>query len=221
MKHLLRYFCALVLLLSFASCNDDDEYVYPSVKLEFLSAYADGNGAIQKAVCDDGIEWTVIEDKSGSKFEANSSKRFIANMEQLEDHKAIIYSLLEVVCVNPLPAESEEFKDGIITKPVEMVSIWQGLSYINMVLSVKTHNSKHSFHFVEEQYTMDSDGNATVRVLLYHNSDIEEGYNTKRAYASIPIAQYMSVTCKQANIYFDYYGEDGERKECGPFIFKQ
>ena len=128
---------------------------------------------------------------------------------------------MEIGGVQQRVVEVDDIKADVIPKPVVMLSIWQGWSYIDMVLFVQTHNSKRSFHVVEEQYTMDSDGNATVRVLLYHNSDIEEGYNTKRAYASIPIAQYMSVTCKQANIYFDYYGEDGERKECGPFIFKQ
>ena len=147
MKHLLKYICGLILILSFASCNDE-EYVYPSVKLEFLTTHADGTGAMHTAICDDGTEWNVIEDKSATKFESNSSNRIIANMEQLENHQTIIHSLVRVVCVTPLSADSEEFKEGIISKPVDMISLWQGLSYIHMVLSVTTYRSNLLFHFV-------------------------------------------------------------------------
>lgn len=220
MKHLFKYIYGLILIISFASCNDE-EYVYPSVKLEFITAYADEHGAMKTVVSDDGVEWNVINDKSSTKFEGNSRNRIIANMEQLENNQTIIHSLTSIICAIPLPANSEEFENGIFNKPVEVVSIWQGLSYINMVLSIKTFNSKHAFHFIEEKLEIDSNGNANVQILLYHNSDIEIGYNTKRAYASIPISQYLSNECNQVNVYFDYYTEDGERQEYGPFLFKQ
>ncbi len=220
MKHILRYICCWVFILSLTACSDK-EYEYPPVKLEFLSVFADENGAMQTVVCDNGVEWNVIEDKSATKFVADSNTRVVANMEQLNNHQTIIHSLISVVCVTPLPADSEVFSEGIVSKPVEVVSIWQGISYINMVISVKTFNSKHLFHFVEEQYDVNQDGMATVRVLLYHNSDVEEAYNTKRAYASIPISHYLNDNSKQVQVYFDYYSEDGKRQENGPFIFKQ
>ena len=218
MNSFCRYIFPLVAMILLASCSDDD-YEYPAVKLEFLTANANEKGLMETVMTDDGKVWRIVEDKSATQFDANSQNRIIANMEQLEDSNSRIYSLTPVFCANPIPANDKEFEDGIISKPVEVLSIWQGLSYINMVLQVKTFNSKHVFKFVEEEIGIDENGNAQVKILLYHNSDIEQGYNTKRAYASIPAINYLTDNGKPVSLYFRYYDENNQLKEYGPFVF--
>lgn len=43
-----------ILLCVLVSCGDDDDYHYPPVKLEFLTAQADANGSLKSVLTDEG-----------------------------------------------------------------------------------------------------------------------------------------------------------------------
>lgn len=59
-------------------CGDDD-YHYPSVKLEFLTAFSGADGYLQSVVTDEGETLPVVEDKTKTNIEANASVRVISN----------------------------------------------------------------------------------------------------------------------------------------------
>ena len=61
-----------------AGCGDDD-YHYPSVKLEFLTAFSGADGYLRSVVTDEGETLPVVEDKTKTNIEANASVRVISN----------------------------------------------------------------------------------------------------------------------------------------------
>ena len=72
------------LLFLMTACGDDD-YYYPSVKLEFVTVKAGDDGRIQALIPDKGEALPVAEDRTGSVIAANTSKRVMSNYEVLSD----------------------------------------------------------------------------------------------------------------------------------------
>ena len=68
-----------ILLCVLASCSDDDDYYYPSVKLDFLTAQAGADGSLQSILTDEGETLAVVEDASNTRIDANSSLRIVSN----------------------------------------------------------------------------------------------------------------------------------------------
>ena len=62
------------LLFLMTACGDDD-YYYPSVKLEFVTVEAGEDGRIQTLIPDKGEALPVAEDRTGSTIAANTSRR--------------------------------------------------------------------------------------------------------------------------------------------------
>ena len=83
-------------------CGDDD-YHYPSVKLEFLTAFSGADGYLQSVVTDEGETLPVVEDKTKTNIEANASVRVISNYasEVTADGTAgaVLYALSGVLSV--------------------------------------------------------------------------------------------------------------------------
>ena len=53
-----------VLVFMLVSCGDDDDYHYPSVKLDFLTAQAGADGSLQSVLTDEGETLAIVEDAS-------------------------------------------------------------------------------------------------------------------------------------------------------------
>ena len=79
------------LLFLMTACGDDD-YYYPSVKLEFVTVEAGEDGRIQTLIPDKGEALPVAEDRTGSTIAANTSRRVMSNYETMEEG-AKIYSM--------------------------------------------------------------------------------------------------------------------------------
>ena len=83
------------LLFLMTACGDDD-YYYPSVKLEFVTVEAGEDGRIQTLIPDKGEALPVAEDRTGSTIAANTSRRVMSNYVVLPDGSAAtIYSAQE------------------------------------------------------------------------------------------------------------------------------
>ena len=52
------------------SCGDDDDYHYPSVKLDFLTAQAGADGSLQSVLTDEGETLAIVEDASKTRIDA-------------------------------------------------------------------------------------------------------------------------------------------------------
>ena len=78
------------LLLLMAACGDDD-YYYPSVKMEFVTIEAGDDGRIRTLIPDKGDILPVSQDLTGSTISPNTSRRVMSNYETMEEG-AKIYS---------------------------------------------------------------------------------------------------------------------------------
>jgi len=195
MKKICSLCCIWICLaLLFTSCKKDD-YVYPPVQQDFLTAFSGSDGALETLLTDKGERYTVTEDLSKSRISANSSARVVSNFETLSsaDKTVRVYGVLSPISVAPLPPNSAPFVNGIKTDPVNMISIWMGRDYLNIILSIVMQEKKHSFHFVEEKVEY-VQGTKLVTLLLYHDADGDAESFSKRAYLSIPLRKYFNPT---------------------------
>lgn len=213
LKNLLSTIFALPLLLCvLAACSDDDDYHYPSVRLEFLTAHTDGSGTIKTVLTDDGKVLNVVEDASGIDFEGNSTVRLVSNYAAATsasgEQGVKLYASLKAL--SPVPQPEAKFENGIERDPVGVISIWMGLHYLNMILDVKAQNGTHSFHFVEKH--VNSEGTkCTVNLQLYHKDEDVQAYS-KRAYLSVPLKQYATDGVETVAVIFSLNTYSGEEK---------
>lgn len=200
--------CALLV-----SCGDDDDYHYPSVKLEFLTAQAGADGRLASVLTDEGKEYAVLADASNTRIDANASIRIVSNYgtETSNGTSGVkLYALLQAV--SPAPKPAEEFKDGVKRDPADVSGIWMGLNYLNMILDIKAQNGKHSFQFVEDRVTTDeSAGHRTVYLSLYHDDGGDVQAFSRRAYASVPLQHYAEAGINKITVHFSLQTYSGEK----------
>lgn len=195
------------LLFLLTACGEDD-YYYPSVKLEFVTIEAGEDGRIQTLLPDKGASLPVLEDRTGSAISPNTSRRVMSNYEVLSGGVKI-YSLQSLITPMPKPEDDPVYKDGVKTDPVEVVSIWLGRDYLNMILNLKVSTGKgHTFGIVEDTSELETKG--IVDMLLYHDANSDEEYYNRRAYISVPLAQYIDrENLEQIKIKFNTCKKDG------------
>ena len=117
-----KHCCSLlVVLLSclLASCGDDD-YRYPSVKQDFLTAFSGMDGRLESVLADEGERLRIVEGASGLRVSADTAVRIVANYETLaigdgDVAGAKLYALLQTV--SPVPLAAAEFEEGVKTEP--------------------------------------------------------------------------------------------------------
>lgn len=189
--------CCLRLCLLFSlmglwtSCADDD-YHYPSVSLEFMTARSNSAGYLQTVQADDGTVYEVINTVSAPNMAADSTMRIVANYacEPLDNGEtgALLYAAQTTL--SPVPCTPDAFEGGIKTDPASVLSIWMGLDYLNIVLEIQCAGGKHAFHFVEKQRGQTSSGQQEVSLTLYHDAGGDPSYYSRRVYLSVPLRQY-------------------------------
>ena len=193
------------LLFLMTGCGDDD-YYYPSVKLEFVTVEAGEDGRIQTLIPDKGEALPVAEDRTGSTIAANISRRVMSNYEVLPDGSAAtIYSLQSLIVPVPKPEDDPVYKDGIKQDPVEVVSIWLGRDYLNMILNLKVSTGKgHTFGIVEDVSELKTNG--IVNMLAQYIDEEHPGrtINIKFKYCTYDKDGSAVVSEKYCDPGFDY-----------------
>ena len=92
-----------------------------------------------------------------------------------------------------------------------MLSIWMGRDYLNMTLSIRAQNARHTFHFIQESVERNAvTGKLKVHLMLYHDDGGDVEAYAKRAYVSVPLRQYTYDIGESAIIYFSFHTYDGE-----------
>lgn len=195
------------LLVLMTACGEDD-YYYPSVKLEYVTIEAGEDGRIQTLLPDKGASLPVLEDRTGSSISPNTSRRVMSNYEVVSGGVKI-YSLQSLITPVPKPEDDPVYENGVKTDPVEVVSIWLGRDYLNMILNLKVSTGKgHTFGIVEDTSELETKG--IVDMLLYHDANSDEEYYNRRAYISVPLAQYIDrENPEQIKIKFNTCKKDG------------
>lgn len=180
----------LISALLLAACGKD-EYVYPPVLTEFISAGTDESGCISTLQTDKGVSYRLENRDKYTGLTADSVYRVIAVYEVKDtvSLSAYIYSLGNVFAPEPVTEWSEE----IIQDPVDVQSIWLSGDYLNMILLVKAQNEKHTFRFIRME------DSPSFHLTLYHDKGEDVEAYTQRAYLSVPLQKYKTY-CKE--IYF-------------------
>ena len=198
------------------ACRGDD-YHYPSVKLEYLTATTDTSGALSAVLTDDGELWEVMKDGSGLSSTADSTLRVVGYYEYLTADGEVtdatagaiagvrLYACSEAIA--PLPKLPEDFEDGVVSKPAAVRSIWMGLDYLNVVMTA-TQTGTHAVAFVQQDLTTDADGQPELTLLLYHDVDSDVVSYTRTAYLSVPLAQYAADGATQVTVHFTLYTDE-------------
>ncbi len=183
-----------LIFLSLLSCKgEEDSYVYPSVKLEFISAQTDASGKIISLTTDKDATYSVEKDRTDSKLSVNTLQRIVCNYivtepaENSQNASAVIYSLIKAVSPTPVKlASGTQMK----TDPVDIQSVWLSGHYINMTLQVMLQSKTHLFHFIETSTTIQN-GVPSINLALYHDKNDDVEAYTKIAYLSVPLDKYI------------------------------
>ena len=203
-------FFAIVALIS--SCKGGND-IYPSVQLEFVTGQTTDKGLLSAITTDKNKTYLVSKDRTNTVYDANKSVRIVANyaIEAVNaDSTADIYASTKAIAT--IPQTPDKFVNGIKNDPAEVLSIWQGRNYLNIVLNILSQSQSHTFAFIEQSATIESDGRYHVSILLYHDSNNDVKAYTKRAYLSIPLIQYAGTNQKGGIITFSLYTNDGTLK---------
>ena len=98
-------------VLHTVSCADDDDYHYPSVKLDFLTAQAGADGSLQSVLTDEGETLAIVEDASKTRIDANASARIVSNYGKADAADGIsgvkLYAVLSAI--SPVPQSADKF----------------------------------------------------------------------------------------------------------------
>ena len=106
---------------------------------------------------------------------------------------------------------ADKFADGVKTDPVDVLSIWLGRNYLNLMLEVKAQHARHQFHFVENRVTVDTEARrSSVELTLYHDDGGDTQAYTQRAYCSVPLAGYAVEGVDVVELDFHVHTYSGE-----------
>lgn len=202
----------LAFLLLGASCGDDD-YHYPDVTLEYLTAHSGSDGRLATVTADDGTTYSVLNSVSAPNQAADTTLRIVANYvrEEAAGGRPGARLYATQTTVSPVPRPAEAFKGGVKTDPAEVLSIWPGLDYLNVVLEIKTGGGSHAFHFVEDEVDDSTlPARREVCLTLYHDAGDDPQYYTRRAYLSVPLRPYDAEGLETLGIRFMLQNYDGE-----------
>lgn len=198
-RYTLPSLIGLLLALLCSSCNDDDNYVYPSVVTEFVDAHVNSSHFIDRIINDQGETFTLENRISAKELQADSYYRSISMYEKtdIQTKLAKAYSLKLVFSSIPVPVE--KFSHGIQTDPLSIQSMWRGGNYLNIVSLPKAQNITHGFHFIQDS-VVTRGGITKVYLKLYHNQNNDLEAYEQKTYLSVPLKSYSLQ--KGDSIYF-------------------
>ncbi len=217
-----RPLCRLVGLLLWiglllAACSGDG-YHYPSVRQELLTAYSGTDGTLQRVVTDRGRSYPVAQDRTDTHIAPDSLLRILTNYQvdalSAGDSAVTLYALAQVVA--PLPQPLSDYPQGISRHPVDVVSLWMGCGYLNLLLTVREQQGRHRFGYVEQQEpAIDDDGVLRVRLTLHHQVDDAQRQDyAKRVYLSVPLWPYLQdAAVSRLHVHFTLTLYSGEERQ--------
>ena len=211
--HNLRFLLCLPLILWLATACGEDEYHYPDVRLDYLTAHSGTDGRLETILADDGTLYDVQNTVYAPHEAADTTLRIVANYTRETDEEGHMGALLYAAqtTISPVPLPADRFEDGIKADPASVLSIWMGLDYLNLVLEIKTADGSHTFHFVEDEVSWDAaTARREVALSLYHDAGDDPQYYTRRVYLSVPLRQYAADGARTVSLRFSLHNYDNE-----------
>lgn len=194
MKALLHVVALSSFIFTLSTCDESDDYRYPSVRTDFVCFATDATGKLENMRLDNGKTYTIqftedfydIYDPIPS-FRPDTLYRLIGvyklTATEQGDSVADLYSIGSIISSTPTPLEKDE---EMYQDPVYLQSCWLSGGYLNFVLEIKALNGKHSIGFVDTT----PEGMKGKEFTFYHRVvDDVESYRQK-LYGSIPLAPF-------------------------------
>lgn len=174
--------CLLATTVLLGTACSDDEKPLPNIQTMLADITPDANGQVSELTLDDGGVKTLAKPLNGLK--ADSTYRIWA-----------VYEVQTPTCVSligctPVLAAAPKVyaADKVHTDAVNVVSCWQGASYINLHIGIKgTNTGKHYFGFNRGELTDNGNGTRTLHITLLHDQHGDPAYYTTEMYLSMPL----------------------------------
>lgn len=174
--------CLLATTVLLCTACSDDEKPLPNIQTMLADMTPDANGQVSELTLDDGGVKTLAKPLKGLK--ADSTYRIWAVYEvQTPTYVSLIG------CTPVLTAAPKVYAaDKVHTDAVNVVSCWQGASYINLHIGIKgTNTGKHYFGFNRGELTYNGNGTRTLHITLLHDQHGDPAYYTTEMYLSMPL----------------------------------
>lgn len=213
--HGLRHLLLLPVLLLLGTACGGDDYHYPDIVMAYLTAHSGADGRLETVLADDATLYDVLNAVSAPDATPDTTLRIVANYTREADGNdgTGVRLYAAQTAVSPMPLPAGQFENGVKTDPASVLSIWMGLDYLNVVLEVKTGGESHAFHFVEEEVRWnETAARREVCLSLYHDAGDDPQYYTRRAYLSIPLAQYATDDAASLSVRFSLLNYEGEEE---------
>lgn len=194
--------CCIFLLVQ--GCKQEDAYVYPSVRTDFIDVQTDANGTACKLLADNGETYRIMPRQGIDGLTPDSLYRTVSiySLPLTGDSVPEVQLYSSQAILSPIPIPPYLFTDGVKTDPVDIQSIWRSGQYLNLILLVAKKDKQHTYHFVDEGIHTDTDGKQTLRLRLYHNNNGDYPAFTSKVYLSVPLQSYQELLNKGDQIRF-------------------
>lgn len=181
-------------IFTLSSCDEGNDFRYPSVRTDFVCFATDATGKLESMHLDNGASYMVYLTEDFHDiyhptpiFRPDTLYRLIGVYEltsaEQGESVANLYSIGSIISAIPTPLKEGE---KLHQDPAYMQSIWLSGGYLNFVLEIKALNGKHSIGFVDTT----PQGMKGKEFTFYHRIiDDVESYRQK-LYGSIPLTPF-------------------------------
>lgn len=174
--------CLLATTILLGTACSDDEKPLPNIQTMLADMTPDANGQVSELTLDDGGVKTLAKPLNGLK--ADSTYRIWAVYEVQTPTCVSLIGCTPVLTAAPKVYAA----DKVHTDAVNVVSCWQGASYINLHIGIKgTNTGKHYFGFNRGELTDNGNGTRTLHITLLHDQHGDPAYYTTEMYLSMPL----------------------------------
>lgn len=174
--------CLLATTILLCTACSDDEKPLPNIQTMLADMTPDANGQVSELTLDDGGVKTLAKPLKGLK--ADSTYRIWAVYEVQTPTCVSLIGCTPVLTAAPKVYAA----DKVHTDAVNVVSCWQGASYINLHIGIKgTNTGKHYFGFNRGELTDNGNGTRTLHITLLHDQHGDPAYYTTEMYLSMPL----------------------------------
>lgn len=172
----------LLCIMVVVSCSSDDEPDYlPPYEQMLCEVMTDAKGVATTIRFDDGRERPLVTCPDG--LTPDSLYRISAAV--LEDESGVsIYNAAMIFSPMPVVMKDEEVK----IDPVDVLTVWRDIRYINLRLSIKrSATTGHFLTFLDDGVRNNSDGTCTYQLRLFHDSNADDDHFRDELIVSCPI----------------------------------
>lgn len=200
-----RLLICILAILTFAQCDDNDGYTYPSILADYMDAYTNSEGIIDRIKPDGVAEVYYLSHPVSGNLVGDTIYRTVGRYELPdESYYTSLYSIQMVLTQTPIKRDYNTNID-FSYDPIYMESVYRGGNYLNIIAKPLGRDGVQLFGFIEEDVFENSNGNRIVVITLLHDQNEDRESFPRKTYLSVPLSGYNlqkgDSIYFQANIY--------------------